>query len=368
MKIGILTFHCAHNYGAVLQCYALQETLRQMGHDVEVIDYRPEYLLWPYRWFDAHRFISKNPIKALKKSFKELVLLRLRFRRYNAFNSFISNRLHISERVSADSIPNKYNIHIMGSDQIWNPKITKGFDPVYFGKFKFPKEERKYIAYAASMEAKSLRGEEQNFYKQSLKNFDAVSVRERQLAELLQPLTSKKVEAVIDPTLLADKNIWESIAKQPKIKQKYVLVYQVRSNEKTIRIAESIANQLSAIVIEIKAWMSIEYSKRKIQCASPEEFIGWIKYASCIVTTSFHGTAFSIIFNRPFYCITLGDGGDSRSLSLLTALQLDDRMVNKNDSPVFSEVNYERANKLLLNLKMKSLLFLTNAVNGNEYI
>ena len=188
----------------------------------------------------------------------------------------------------------------MGSDQIWNPQITKGFHKPYFGYFDFSKENRKYIAYAASMEASSLTQEEKAFYKKALDNFNAISVRETTLADLLQPLTSKKIETVLDPTLLANTDIWNSIVKRPLLNCKYVLVYQVRFDKNTRRIAQDIANQIGAKVIEITAWINWKFKKNVYQCCSPEEFLGWIKYASCIVTTSFHGTAFSVIFNKDY--------------------------------------------------------------------
>lgn len=362
MKIGILTFHCAHNYGAVLQCYALQEFLKHMGHDVEVVDYRPKYLITPYKRLVIHRFISLNPIKFLKNTIKETLLINRRFRRYMAFDKFITNRLNLSERVTANNIPLKYDIYIMGSDQIWNPKITKGFDSIYWGQFKFPKERRKYIAYAASMETKSINEEELVFYKKLLENFNAVSVREFQLASLLQPLTDKKIETVLDPTLLADSSIWNKIAKQPSIEQKYVLIYQIRSNQNTSRIAKKIAQQLNAVVIEVVAWLNIHFERNQFQEASPEEFLGLIKYSSCIVTTSFHGTVFSVIFNRPFYCIKLDDGSDTRSMSLLKNTGLEERMINKDDNPIFSEVDYTVANKILINMRNNSRNFLLNAI------
>ncbi len=362
MKIGILTFHCAHNYGAVLQCYALQETLKRMGHDVEVIDYRPEYLLDPYKRFNIHRFISKNLILAAKNIVKEPMMLRARLRRYKAFGKFINGRLNLSSRVTASGISSKYDIYIMGSDQIWNPKITQGFEPVYFGNFNFAKGERKFIAYAASMEAKGLNEEARDFLKKSLQNFDAVSVRETQLANMLQPLTGKSIDTVLDPTLLADSSIWNKIAVRPSIKQKYVLVYQVRMNQRTLEIASDIARQMNVEVIELQAWLSVNLHGDKIQCASPEEFLGWIKYSSCVVTTSFHGTAFSIIFNRPFYCIKLDDGSDTRSLSLLRNTGLENRLISKDSNPVFSEIDYGKANKNVSDLRNVSMDFLAKAI------
>ncbi len=363
MKIGILTFHCAHNYGAVLQCYALQETLKQMGHDVEVIDYRPEYLLAPYRRFDVHRFISRNPLKMAKKCVTEIVLANKRIIRYDSFNRFITKELRLSEKTEGKSIPQKYDVYVMGSDQIWNPKITNGFDPVYFGDFGFPKDNKKYVAYAASMGATSLEDDAKAFYMKALKSFDSVSVREIQLAALLQPLTDKKVEIVLDPTLLVDRNLWSGITKTHRIKEKYVLVYQVRYDSNTLRIAYDIAKEIGAVVVEITAFFNPRLKKNRLQCASPEEFIGWIGNASCVVTTSFHGTAFSVIFNKPFYCIALGDNGDSRSASLLKNIGLEDRMINKNDSPGFSGINYDHPNAKLSLLKEKSKEYLLKAIS-----
>lgn len=364
MKIGILTFHCAHNYGAVLQCYALQETLKQMGHNVEIIDYRPKYLLTPYTIFDKKRFLAKNPISLIKHCIKETLLLPNRIKRHKAFDKFINNRLNLSHRIIKRNIPNNYDVYIMGSDQIWNPKITQGFDPVYFGYFDFPKGNKKYISYAASMETNELNAEIRDLYIKALNNFDAISVREAKLAELLQPLTLKKIETILDPTLIADIATWKSIIKRPNIKHKYILVYQVRNNKNTMRIASEIANQINAVVIEVTSRLDIHFRKNRFQCTSTEKFLGLVKDAACIVTTSFHGTVFSIIFNRPFYCIQLDDNMDNRSQSLLKQIGLSERMIKKDDTPNFTKIDYnDRINKCILKLREKSLCYLRDNIN-----
>lgn len=359
MKIGILTFHRAHNYGAVLQCYALQETLKKMGHTVEVIDYYPEYLLTPYRIFSISRLSNYNPLKIMKAFAIELLLMSKRVKRYHAFKTFINKNLNLSPTVNGKNIPSTYDTYIIGSDQIWNPAITKGFDPVYFGFFNFDKAGKKIIAYAASMESKMLDEKSKEFYINALNNFDAVSVRESKLAELLQPLHSKKIETVIDPTLLADRCIWNRIIARPKIKEKYVLVYQVRRNKNTIRIAKNIAKQINAIVIEVTAWHTTHFNKYRFQCSSPEEFLGFIKNAACVVTTSFHGTAFSVIFNRPFYCIELGDNGNTRSQSFLNSIGLCDRMLKKDETPKYTEIDYDnKINNIIVKIREASLRYL----------
>jgi len=364
MRIGILTFHCAHNYGAVLQCYALQETLKSMGHEVEVIDYLPDFLTASYRRFSLNRFLSKNPFALIKKTIREFWLLDIRIKRYAAFNNFICSRLYLSKRVNGKSIPQDYDIYIMGSDQIWNPRITKGFDLVYFGGFQFAKGKRKYISYAASMGFQELSDSDKRFCASALQNFDSISVREFQTASLLQPLISKKIETVIDPTLLVDVKIWEAMAVAPRIGKKYVLVYQIGVDHDIIRLAKKIAKEINAVVVEVMAWAYPRKSRYRMQCATPEEFLGWVKYASCIVTTSFHGTAFSVIFNRPFYNVT-GDRNDVRSRSLLKSLGLENRIITKNSSSAFSEIDYNDANRKIYSLQSKSKNFIKKAV---EYI
>ena len=362
MKIGILTFHCAHNYGAVLQCYALQETLKKMGHDVWIIDYRPKYLLDPYRIFYFRRLLSKNPLKIVRNSVCELLLVTMRKKRFLAFNRFINSRLRLTERVKGKNIPQGFDAYIMGSDQIWNPKITDGFDPVYFGSFGFDKGCRRYVSYAASMEAINLDDVACAFYEKALKNFDSISFRETSLASLLQPLTTTKIETVLDPALLVDRNIWNKIAIKPKITAKYVLVYQVRPDKNIRRIAALVAKEIGACVVEIAAELSVCFRKDRLQGESPESFLGWIKYAAFVVTTSFHGTAFSIIFNNPFYTVSLEDGRDGRSMSLLRDIGLSERMIDKDCCPSFSEVDYTTPNDNIRLLREQSMNFLKKSL------
>lgn len=363
MKIGILTFHCAHNYGAVLQCYALQEILKSFGYDVEIIDYRPSYILNYYKVFNFHRFTTRNPIKIIKSSINEILTIKYRLKRFQAFQSFIDEKFNLSKHIEKKDIPSNYDCYVLGSDQIWNPQITMGFDPIYFCYFKFPKNNKKYISYAASMETSILNEQEKTFYKNALQNFDEISVRENYLEKLLQPLTNKAIKTVLDPSLVADSAIWNSLAKRPSMNKKYVLIYQVRIDKNTRRIAQIIANQLHTEVVEITASVDCRHLIRKnsYQCLSPEEFLGWIKYASCVVATSFHGIAFSIIFNKPFYSLKLGKG-DTRILSLLQNIQLEDRMINKASSPIFQDINYEIPNKFLANLRMQSKEYLLSAL------
>lgn len=360
MKIGILTFHSAHNYGAVLQTYGTQEYLKSLGHDVEIIDYRPEYISKPFKLIDLGRIIHKNPLKTLKNGFREIAIFRRLLLRYTRFNKFINNRLQLSDSVS-NTIPNNYDAYIFGSDQIWNPKLTKGFDKIFFGNFAV-KEGAKKIAYAASMEAIELTSQQKEFFIKELENLDSIGVREFQLQRLLQPLTSKPITTVLDPTLLLESSIWKKIAVKPEINQKYVLVYQVRASQETLKIANDIAKQIGGVVVQLTAKVYWKNIKRRYQSASVEEFLGWINYADCVVTTSFHGTVFASIFNRPFYTVSLHDGGDSRSGSLLQNIGLSERLIPTGTFPVFKEIDYSEVNVKLNEVRKGSYSFLDTAL------
>lgn len=360
MKIGILTFHCAHNYGAVLQCYATQEFLRSKGYDVEVINYRPEYLLKPYKIFDKDRIASNDFILSFKLLIVQLLLLYDRFKRFRGFENFINKRLMTGKVVTRNNIPSDYDVYLVGSDQVWNPKITYGFDTIYFANFPFEKGEKKYISYAASMESKNLDENQVEFYKKSLNNFDALSVRENALLKLLQPLTRKNITHVLDPVLMVHPEIWDSFSSDKHKTEKYVVVYQVRHNPNTLRIAHHIANQIGAKVKILVARLQFNPINGTDQTATPEEFVDAIRNAACVVTTSFHGTAFSVVFNRPFYTVKLNDGWDTRSMSLLESVELTGRLIDVDDEPTFTSIDYSIANQKLDKLRKKSQDYLLN--------
>lgn len=364
MKIGILTFHCAHNYGAVLQCYATQEFLKSKGHDVEVINYRPKYLLRPYHLFDK-KYITRGGLKRILKNIvQEIIIFPTRYKRWRVFQRFINNKLSLSKPFSGlSSVPDTYDAYIVGSDQIWNSNITCGFDDVYFCNFLFSKENRKYIAYAASMESKTLSDEDRTFYEEQLRNFDFISVREKNLQELLSPLTDNSIQHVLDPTLMVPSNVWSKFIGEATEKERYVLVYQTMPDENTSRIAKELACQLNVGVVEVGAVVSF-YNRGDYNDVSPEEFVCLIKNAECVVTTSFHGTAFSIILNRPFY--TLVQGWNTRSSSLLVKLGLQDRMISPASTPLFAEINYSDVNTKLDILRKESQDFLSLALTFNR--
>lgn len=363
MKIGILTFHCAHNYGAVLQCFALQEVLKSLGHDVKVIDYRPSYLVYAYKTLKL--ILSRHPRWMLKHTIIEFLKFSKEKRRHQVFSEFIEGKLDLSPRCDAISFVSNMDAYIFGSDQIWNPGITSGFDDIYWGRLPFEKGNRKYITYAVSMGKESMTSEEQRRIEDNLKNFDAVSVRESSLKNLLAPLTDKRVVQVLDPTLLVPRTVWNKLDDNVE-EGKYILVYQVRQDPNTMKIAKHIAQQINAKIVILEAAVNWRNESERKSCASPEDFVAYIKHASCVVTTSFHGTAFSVIFNKPFYTLKFGDSTDARSRSLLHSLHLENRMIDKRDRPSFSDIDYSEANEALNQWRKESMNFLIESLGQKK--
>lgn len=182
MKIGILTFHCANNNGAVLQCYALQEYIKTLGHEVYVIDYRPDYVAKRYVVFSFRRLLSKNLIKTFKRICTEPYLYHIQKKRQYGIDEFVSNKMNLYP-YNSDIYNAGFDAIILGSDQIWNPKLTgKGFDEVLGGSGFSCKK----ISYAASNRSSSLNNVEKDFYIAHLKELDAIGVRESTLQTLLQ--------------------------------------------------------------------------------------------------------------------------------------------------------------------------------------
>lgn len=326
MKIGILTYHRAHNYGAVLQCYALKQYLQSLGHTTIVVDYKPSY--FHYGLFVWYKWLSLNPLKLIMKIKAQRRTFAISKKRYNAFEKFIEDYL-LPKYVNLNKEQKGFDAFIFGSDQIWR-KNGNSFDPIFWGEFKAA-NHAKLISYAASMGRASLSVAEQQQVSKWLERFSSILVREDSLKALLSPLTEKDVEVVVDPTLLLPSQEWNRIAIKPKYNRPYVLVYQVIENPATLAIAKEAAKRIGADIIEIASKVINKQSDHRILYdVSPCEFLGWVSAASMVITTSFHGTAFSIIYSKPFVSIKQNLPSDLRISSILKSFDLSERFVDCN--------------------------------------
>lgn len=356
MKVGILTFHCAHNYGAVLQCYALQEYLRSVGHDVYVIDYRPDYLTNYYKIHKKEYWTQgTNRFRAI---IRECVRLPFRICRYKVFQGFINSRFRLCPYQLNGNL-NDFDAVIYGSDQIWNANITgKAFDPVFFGNDVYCKK----IAYAASNKSISLTQEEKEYYTRALSEFDYIGVREITLQRLLQPLTQKTIHLNLDPTLLSDNFLFENLSSLYRFRHKYVFIYEISPHDEVYRMAKEYALNCNWRVVELAATVYANRMCERNQTASPEKWVSYIKHAELIVTTSFHGVAFSIMFKKQFYYVRQHNPSDYRIESLLNQLNLNVRIIEKNEQIIDSPIDYFSVHDRLSLLRKDSIKFLKNAL------
>lgn len=357
MKVGLLTFHSAHNYGAVLQAYALQETIKSLDCDINIIDYRPTYLI-KQRIFPI---LKNKPITIkLKLLIDGLICFIWRNKRRIGFEKFINSKLQLSsEKYSSHSFDfnSNYDAFIMGSDQIWNIKLTKGFDDVYWGNFRTKKNAIK-ISYAPSMSNYLLNNNQKKKMSVLLKNFHSISVREEKSKQFIDDNFMVKTTTVLDPTFLLDKSKWKHASKKPQDSKKYILVYSIDLRDDVIRIAKSLAKELDLPIIEMNIGVDKKVIVNKYQTASPEEFVGLFENAECVLTSSFHGTAFSIIFNKPFYSVANDNDKDSRQINILKKLGLMDRFISRNKTPNFRPISYSEVNTKLEILRKESVAFL----------
>lgn len=244
--------------------------------------------------------------------------------------SFVRYHLELSSKRYGTFVSNyDYDTFVLGSDQIWNKGILGSYDSVLWGDFEINKNAR-IISYAASGAVRELKEDDLIYIQSKLKRMHSISVREESFKNLLQPLTTKKILTTLDPTLLANPEIFYKITIKPKIKKKYVLVYSLSGGiSKDIKlVSEYIAKKIGA-EIHIITYLSDKWqpSKNIHETCSPQEFLGFFANAEYVLTNSFHGTAFSLIFKKQFLSFLSDQPKDERVLNILSKLELNNKAV-----------------------------------------
>lgn len=356
MKIGIFTFHCAANYGAVLQAYSLQEVLKKIGHEVYIINYRPKYLLDPYRNFLFQPIKNESIFSICKKFVRACLVTPIRWRRNRSFSKFINNRLNLYN-LDLNDESNDFDIFIFGSDQIWNPKITNGFDKIYLGDFPAAKG-KKLIAYGASAgSVLNLPIGDVDYFLQRLKCFSKIWVRERELADYIKEKLSIEIETVLDPVLLAGKDILDDLILSSKRKirlNQFLLLFQLSRDDTFANFAMTIAEKKRLDFIEVASMGESVFNKRMKQVVDVEDLLIYFAKSSYIITSSFHGTLISVLFNKEFNTISVDRYVDERVISLLKILGLYDRMIDVN-SISKEYINYPSVEFILRNLRQRNM-------------
>ncbi len=322
MKIGIVT-KIGKNYGAVLQAYALKKKLCDMGHEAHIIKYTPEfsrksYALCKYSWSLGGTLANLKfmlHFKEYKKSTERFYEFR------NDFYDFLGG-YNTDDEIEAN--PPKCDIYITGSDQVWNPPLA--FDRSFYCMFADRYPDSKRAAYAASIGLAKIPEQYSPEFKERVQRFDYISVREKKAVSILNEMG---IEAKIapDPTLLHSKEDWHPVAVKPEIEEPYILCYFVSYPSGIEKVVEQFKRKYGLKVVNLMtAEASAGIGDIKIRDAGPREFLGLFEHASYVITSSFHGTVFSLINKKPFV-VTLYKNTSSRVTELLENFELSDRII-----------------------------------------
>lgn len=338
MKIGIITFHAAHNYGSMLQAYAMQTFLERQGHHVEIVNFRP--LSQKKGYSKPIDFTTKTNIK---KSIKRILLAPQTIaplnKKWQLFDKFLHQYLNLTKNYSTlDELKAAnfdYDILITGSDQIWN---TNAFDfsEAYFGKFV--SEKTKKVAYAPSMGPEP-ESQDVSYIKKLLKGYSAVSVREERTKDfLVSNHIYDNVTVVLDPTMLLEGSDYDLLyGKKPLVNGDYIFYYTPGGvRHEFLSEASKIGKQMSLPVICDSCYSPGDLDRYDNVTpyipVGPAEFLNLIKNAKFVCGASFHLMVFAILFQKNFCCMN-GDV-DSRMNNLMKECGCEDRIWKPNLSDI----------------------------------
>ena len=368
-RVGIITLHRVVNYGSVLQTYALQEKIKQLGYIPEVIDYYPERLT---------KIGMLKRIKNKGEKYKKSIIIRNSARmiiypsyikRFKTFFSFLDKYVNMTKKTYKDeeSINNEvfdYDIYCTGSDQVWNSGWNEKIDHPYF--LTFAPENKKKIAYSASFGKSNLDENEIDETKEMLSRYDSISVREKSGVDIIKKLGISNVVNVVDPTLLLTGNEWRKISSQRYKEKKYILVYNLNRNKKIDNYAKKLSELTGLKIVYLSYQLHEFYKKGKMVCnPKVEDFISLIDNASYVITDSFHATAFSLNLNTQFIIVYPGKYS-TRLQSVLELLNLENRVAkDENDLGIVNnKIDYKIVNKKMELMRKESMDWLKNSLES----
>lgn len=366
-KVGIVTFHRPYNYGANLQAYALQKKLQTMGYDVKIIDYRNKNIEETTKVVKTN-FKGMNLKQIVKTCIANVCFLNKNILRKREFKKFQEQNYELSNiyksKNELEDGKEVFDIYISGSDQIWNPEITKGIDDVYTLNLDIKNIKR--ISYASSLGNVKLDSYKKELISR-LKKYDFLSVREKAAQELLKEEINKKIEVVLDPTLLLSQKQWNSIIKnENKETEEYILFYTISEDKNMFKIVNKLSEMTNLKIITFRRSNgNLKNVLKNYYTKGPEDFINAFKNAKYIVTSSFHGTVFSIIYNKPFFVNYCGTE-NKRVDNLLNVLNIKDRYINKPEDLTIEKINqkvdYQEINQNLSKEAARCEQYLKNTI------
>lgn len=374
-KIVLTTFFKAENYGAALQVYALQSVLQHKGYYVEILNYRDANIEDPYRLIKWRQSSFRMFLRVCVSS---ILFYKRNWERHKKFIRFQESYLQIGKaeywtvRSIKENSP-EAECYITGSDQVWNTEITKEVSDVY--TLNFGLEQIQRISYAASIGNTQISAEEMELFREKLSRIDTLSVRETTAKTLLEKMgLEKSVSVTLDPVFLRSREEWEAdlidIEKNTeKITEKYILAYYVEPDEEYQKVVNEFSRKTSLKVIHFERWRRCSNELFSAYTADPFEFVNLIRNAEYVITTSFHATAFSIIFHKEFWAFPHRHTG-SRVEDLLSTMEISDRVIHSYDEFLLKrydqQIDYKKVDIILGREKEKSLKWLGDALDNRR--
>ena len=357
--------HRPLNVGCTLQAYATCEVMRRLGHDASIIDY----------WYPNERHHQDGMKRRLLHILNEVagwVFTGGEFnRRKKRYDDFLSKYLPMSRPFATyhelKTKPPKYDVYCAGSDQIWNPAFIRDDDSFLCG---FVPDDAKLISYASSFGCSSLNEEQRAFYKEHLSRFDFVSTREQQGVRIIEKELGLKTARCLDPTLLLDCEYWTKLAESipTRMSKPSIVIYGASAPcGETEALAKRLARQNNWQIVRIhgRPWQKWTPGFCYRFDIGPLEFLDCFSHAKCILTTTFHGTAFAINFGVPFYSLMEHDSKDTRISDLLELLGLKTRLLDFGQGARVPNVSFlgESYKEKLKTEREHSIEYLSNALS-----
>lgn len=376
MKIAILTQPLGKNYGGIMQAYALQRVLQNFGHDVVTIDRQPEKrrlikrLLLPFKPI-IYKLIGRDPVLEMTQNQSEDV--------YSEMDRFIAENINMSKPINCTKAlklhckKEKYDLIIIGSDQVWRPKYSPN---IYNFFADFVNIGDRCITYAASFGVDEWEFDKKQTAscKKLIKKFNAVSVREDSALELCKNKFNIDAFLVLDPTLLLDSKDYETLFSNLNSRGNgKVLKYILDDSNQKKNIIEEVIKNLNKPLFSAQPYQDLRNIKNisdfdKIddyKYPAVEEWIMSFRDSDFVVTDSFHGCVFAIIFNKPFIAIGNHERGLSRFKSLLFLFGLSDRLIVDSEINIGfvinNKIDWMTVNKKIEEYRKKSFFYLNNA-------
>lgn len=344
MKIKTITCHDVYNVGASLQAYALVHYLRQLGHEVEIIDYKPDYLSQHYSLTNvANPEYDKPVLREVYLLMKFPGRIRNKFsKRKKEYDEFTTVFLPTTERryISNDDLKQRLpeaDVYFAGSDQIWNTLFKNGKDPAFY--LDFVQKKGVKASYAASFATEDIAEEWKETVRQWLSDLDFISVREQSGVNIIRKLGIDNAEQVLDPVFLLDVDAWTKLEKSVVTEEAYILVYDFDSNERVKTFVKNIAKVNEWKIYSI---LPCNYADKCWDQEGPRAFLNLIHNAQFIVSNSFHATAFSLIFQKQFAVFERDEKINTRMQDLLKLVGQECRLLRDTNCDIANEkIDYE---------------------------